>query len=289
MSVIGGSVGLGGDNARKDVRAVQHLLNKHSLPPLRDLTVDGIAGQNTIDAIRHFQFVVVKMRAPDSRVDPGGKTFRHLNRGPASSEEKSAENKDQNKSAPSGGNANLSGERWWRANQRRYPNSARIEKLEGGFRGNVQKFVEALKSGKANVSVASTLRNKVRAHLMHYSWRLANGDIAPSQVPQISGLNIEWDHGDLKASRQAARRMKELFNLAYKPSLTSNHIKGKAIDMNITWKGRLTIKVPGQDQPEIVSSGPRNGHENRQLHRIGQKFGIKKLLRDKPHWSFNGK
>ena len=124
---------------------------------------------------------------------------------------------------------------------------------------------------------------------MHYSWRVANGDILPDQVPQISGLNIQWDHGELKASCHAARRMKELFNLAYKPSLTSNHIKGKAIDMNITWKGQLTLNVPGQEQPEVIASGPRNGHENRQLHRVSRKFGVKKLLSDKPHWSFDGR
>ncbi len=288
MSIIGASVGAGGKNVRRDVKAVQRLLNKHSLPPLQKLSIDGIAGQNTIDTIRHFQSVVVKMRAPDSRVDPGGKTFRHLNQGPAPAKDKSVGKKDSKKSATSSNNANLSGERWWRANQRRYPNSSNIDQLEGSFRGNVQKFVNALKNGKANVSVASTKRNNIRAHLMHYSWRIANGDILPSEVPQISGLNIQWDHGDLEESQHAARRMKELFNLAYKPSLTSNHIKGKAIDMNITWKGRLTLDVPGQEQPEIIASGARNGHQNRQLHRVGRKFGVLKLLKDKPHWSFNG-
>lgn len=289
MSLIDSSVGLGGKNKRRDVKVVQRLLNKHSLPPLQNLSVDGIAGQNTFDTIRHFQSVIVKMRTPDSKVDPGGKTLRHLNRGALPAKEVSAGKNSSKKSITSTNNTNLSGERWWRANQRRYPNSSSIDKLEGSFRGDVQKFVQALKHGKANVSIASTLRNKIRAHLMHYSWRIANGDVYPSEVPQISGLNIQWDHGDLKASRHAAKRMKELFNLAYKPSLTSNHIKGKAIDMSITWNGKLILDVPGQEEPEIIAAGPRNGHQNRHLHRVGRKFGIKKLLSDKPHWSYNGK
>ena len=288
MSLIGASVGAEGKNEQRDVKVVQRLLNKHNLPPLRHLSIDGVAGRNTIDSIRHFQSVVVKLRAPDSRVDPGGKTLRHLNRGAVPVERKSTRKNGSRNSTASSNNTNLSGERWWRANQRRYPNSSNIDKLEGDFRGNVQKFVKSLRNGKANVSVASTLRNKIRAHLMHYSWRIANGDILPSEVPQISGLNIQWNHGDLKASRDAARRMKELFNLAYKPSLTSNHIKGKAVDMNITWKGRLILDVPGKDKLEVIASGPRNGHQNRQLHRVGRKFGVIKLLKDKPHWSYNG-
>lgn len=88
MGMIAGSVGQNGKNNVRDVKVVQRLLNKHSLPPLRSLAIDGIAGQQTIDAIEHFQSVVVKMRTPDGRVDPGGKTFRFLNRSSAHSNTK---------------------------------------------------------------------------------------------------------------------------------------------------------------------------------------------------------
>lgn len=289
MALIGGSVGAGGKNESRDVKVVQRLLNKHSLPPLRDLTVDGKAGPNTIDAIRHFQSVVVKMRSPDGRVDPGGKTIRRLNHGADDSRSAPNGTTPQGGGARGGGsNTNLSGTRWWRANQARYPNSRRLDDLEGDFGGKVTRFVNAIKEGGANVSVGSTLRNKIRAHLMHYSWRVANKDIAPDRVPQIAGLNIQWDHGNLDASRKAARQMVRLFNMAYIASTTSNHISGQAIDMTITWKGTLAVKVPGREQAEIVT-GPRNGKKNRQLHRLGREFGIKKLLKDAPHWSHNGR
>jgi hypothetical protein len=78
MASIRESVGQGGVNLPADVRKVQRLLNEHGLPPLRSLDTDGIAGQATITAIRHFQSVRVGMKNPDGRVDPSGRTWRKL-------------------------------------------------------------------------------------------------------------------------------------------------------------------------------------------------------------------
>jgi hypothetical protein len=185
--------------------------------------------------------------------------------------------------------ANLSGSKWWHANQNRYPNSRSVDDLDGDFRDKVKTFINALKEGGATINISSTRRNKIRAHLMHYSWKVSQGDIAPKEVPKIKGLNIEWDHGDLKESRRAASEMVELFNMAHIASLTSNHISGKAIDMTIKWNEDLTILVPGHANPDVISTGPRNGDKNRELHRLGSEFGVNKLLNDPPHWSHNGK
>lgn len=281
MALISKSVGEGGQNDRRDVIVVQRLLNKHSLPPLRSLTVDGIAGKNTIDTIRHFQSVVVKMHTPDGRVDPGGKTLRSLNRGPSTPERSRQSNANV-------GTANLSGTRWWRANQSRYPNSTRLEDLEDTFGDNTRRFVRALRDAGATVSISSTRRDRIRAHLMHYSWKLSRGEVMARNVPQIAGLNIEWDHGDEEASRRAAGEMVRLFGLAYIASLTSNHIVGKAIDMTISWRGVLRIRLPnGANNYSEVSSGPRDGG-NRELHRIGREFRVIKLISDPPHWSYDG-
>ena len=38
--------------------------------------------------------------------------------------------------------------------------------------------------------------------------------------------------------------MVKLFGMAHIASLTSSHIRGKAIDMNIAWKGTLMISRP---------------------------------------------
>ena len=288
MGLIDKSVGKKGHNNPQDVKVVQRLLNKHSLPPLRDLTVDGDAGPNTIRTIEHFQEVVVKMRIPDGRVDPGGKTIRHLNRGPQP-DTPTAVSTGDSASQTTTNSSQLSGETWWRANQGKYQNRRGLEYLTGSFRENATRFVSALRKAGATISIGSTLRHKTRAHLMHYSWQLSKGNVRAKDVPSLQGLSIEWDHGDESVSRKAAGKMKQLFNMAYYASLTSNHIRGHAVDMTITWKGNLTVKIPGRHEAEVIRTGPRNGSGNRQLHQLGREFGVKKLVKDAPHWSHNGR
>ncbi|MEK7399884.1 MAG: hypothetical protein AAB116_23320 [Candidatus Poribacteria bacterium] len=182
---------------------------------------------------------------------------------------------------------NLSGRKWWLANQGRYPNSRNIDDLEPDFKKNVVEFIAVLKNGGAKISVASTRRNAIRAYLMHYSWRIANENFDPENVPSMKGVNIVWDHGDEKSSRIAAREMVDLFGIAFRPSLTSNHIKGSAIDMDIKWTGTLFLGPLRCGISEIDE--PRNGATNRELHKVGEQFGVGKLLKDPPHWSFNGR
>lgn len=185
---------------------------------------------------------------------------------------------------------NLSGREWWEANQRRYPNSSSIGDLESGFRGRVEGFISFLRDAGASVRVSSTRRNAIRAHLMHYSWKVAYGIVKPDDVPQRSGLSIDWDHGDIDASRQAAMAMVRLFNMVHIASLQSNHITGKAIDMNISWTGKLILKIPLACGLFEITEGPQNGQENRELHRYGnQYFEVRKLQSDPPHWSHNGR
>lgn len=284
MPSIGGSVGRNGQNNKEDVKTVQRLLNQQNLTPLRSLRVDGVAGPATIDTIKHFQSVRVGMKNPDGRVDPNGKTIKKLNESERSASQNSADS-----STSKINSTNLSGTRWWRANQRKYPNSTSLDDLEADFREKAKSFIAALKEGGATVSIATTRRNEIRAHLMHYSWCVSKGDVRPSEVPKKSGLDIEWDHGNLKESKKGASEMVRLFHMAYYASLTSNHIRGQAVDMTITWKGDLPIKVPGHDQPTIIRTGPCNGSGNRELHRIGREFGLHKLVKDPPHWSYNGK
>ncbi len=182
----------------------------------------------------------------------------------------------------------LSGADWWRANQAQYPNSQNIDDLEPGFCSKVEAFIACLRKADATVVISSTRRNAVRAHLMHYSWELANGDVEPDEVPPHSGLDIEWDHGDADASRAAAQEMVNLFGMAHIASLTSNHISGRAIDMTITWKDTLVLTHPAPLLTRIESS-PRSG-QNHELHNIGADvFGVRKLVSDPPHWSYNGR
>jgi murein DD-endopeptidase MepM/ murein hydrolase activator NlpD len=80
MKTITGSVGFGGVNNTADVLTVQSLLNDNRGRVLgaRDVAIDGIAGPQTIQAIRLFQQQIVKSIIPDGRVDPNGLTFREL-------------------------------------------------------------------------------------------------------------------------------------------------------------------------------------------------------------------
>src|SRR4029077_4957119 len=125
-------------------------------------------------------------------------------------------------------------------------------------------------------------------YLMHYNWRISHSDIDPKDGSRRSGLNIEWDHGELEKSREAAKQMVNLCGRAHIASLTSNHIRGKASDMTSTWKGTLVMTRPAPPLARIDSL-PRSG-QNRELHDIGATvFGVRKLLSDPPHWSYNGR
>jgi len=275
METITGSVGKGGQNLLDDVMVVQKLLNQHvATLGLPTLVVDGDAGDNTVKTIRAYQKIVLGIAAPDGRIDIGGGTWKAL----------IAEQAPTPPAPPA--NASLSGAAWWHANQAKYPNSNKIIDLVPPFRRNVERFTDVLAAAGARISVASTLRHKTRAHLMHYCWKIANGLIAPANVPQLQGLDITWDHGNLAKSKKAAKEMKDLFGMAHIAALNSNHIEGRAIDMTIGWTG--TINVIDAAGLTHALGAPRTGETNTVLHKIGASYGVKKLVSDKPHWSDKG-
>src|SRR4051794_5289495 len=187
MANIGASVGKGGVNQKSDVTLVQHLLNSQvGALGLAALAEDGGIGDNTNKAIIRYQQMVLGIASPDGRIDPGGGTWKALVAGrrvaPA-----------QPPAAPAAAaNAQLSGAAWWHANQAHYPNSAKLADLASPFREKAIRFIEALKAGGAQVNVSATLRNRIRAHLMHYSWKVAHGSVAPGAVPKVQGCAIEW-------------------------------------------------------------------------------------------------
>ncbi len=275
MASIIKSVGAGGQNNKPDVRIVQTLLNNFvGALGLNALFVDGNCGDITIKAIRKFQVQICGTANPDGRVDPGGKTLQALDGVPGSG-------------AAADNASLLSGAVWWHANQARFANSHKTADLIPGFREDVDRFIAAMRAGGANIQISSTRRNKVRAYLMHFSWRIAEGEIAAANVPPEPGCQIVWDHGNAAKSRAAAQEMKNLFNIAFKPSLTSNHIAGKAIDMTISWNGTLNM-VDGQGRAVAVPP-PSPGSLNAKLHQVGATYNVMKLLSDPPHWSTNGR
>ena len=183
----------------------------------------------------------------------------------------------------------LSGSSW----VLQFPTSTSIEDLSEPFRSNTRRFVTALRQGPASVTVADTLRRAERAFLMHFAFAVARESVDPNTVPAIPGVDIRWVHSgvngqpDLAASRVAAEEMVRGYGIVFKPSLTTQHSLGLAIDMTVTWQNMLLI-TDGNGKTVSITSAPHTGAGNADVHQVASSFGVIKLLTDPPHWSSNG-
>jgi len=172
-------------------------------------------------------------------------------------------------------------------------NSNKVDDLDINFKANVKAFVKALQDAGATVDISTTRRSDKRAYLFHWSWKISQGKCKPSDAKTMIGVNIEWNHGNDEKSKAGALEMVTGFGLAIPPrsinppSLTSNHIAGKAIDMTIKWNG--TIKVKKKNNVVVSISYKQNANTNTILHIIGDSYSVKKLKTDAPHWSIDGR
>ena len=170
----------------------------------------------------------------------------------------------------------LSGPQW----VTRFPGSHRTDDLNSTFRKAAEGFILALTTAGATVRISATYRPRERAYLMHYCVKIAKGLISPDKVPVMSGVEIEWDHGDEHASRNAAAHMARSYTIVHPPALISRHTERAAIDMTITGIIGKTMRNAGAELVEVT--------DNTVLNRIGATFGCYKLISDPPHWSDNG-
>ena len=172
-------------------------------------------------------------------------------------------------------------------------NSTRLEDLDPAFRVNLASFIQALQAAGARVDVWATRRSRERAYLFHWSWKIALGLCKAADAVQRSGVEIEWDHGDEHASRQAALEMVVGFGLAVPPQsllpplLDSEHLAGNAVDMDILWSGTLAVKDGQGRSVELCFMSDSNANEA--LHSVGASYGVLKLKDDAPHWSATGR
>jgi|SRR3954454_20120564 len=182
----------------------------------------------------------------------------------------------------------LSGAQW----VARFPDGGATSQLAKDFRPGCEAFIAAMKAAGAGVAVSSTRRPVERAWLMHHSWRVHKQTLNPDKVPAKAGIDIDWVHRkadgtmDLTASRKAATAMVEGYDIAFQPALKSRHTEGRAIDMTISWSGKLNIKDKSGTLVAI-SSTPRTGF-NLALRKVGKSFGVTKHASDPPHWSTDG-
>ncbi len=172
-------------------------------------------------------------------------------------------------------------------------NSSKIEDLVEPFRSQASAFIKALRDAGATVDVTATKRSARRAYLFHWSWKISQGKCRPSEATSIEGVDIQWDHGNDAASRNGSQEMVAGFGLAVPPksinapALTSNHIAGLAIDMDIVWAGTIQVKDKlGKNTPITFMS---DVNANTALHVLGASYGVLKLVTDAPHWSHNGR
>jgi D-alanyl-D-alanine dipeptidase len=185
----------------------------------------------------------------------------------------------------------LSGAAWCA----KFRGSTSLDALEPTFRKDVKNFIAALKKAGAKVIVSQTYRPPERAYMMYWAYEIGNGHIVPNgtNIPKMKGVDIEWKHATPSQSKQAARNMLATFGmlaLKTKPALKSRHTEKKAVDMTISWTGNLTI-VDGKGKTVTISTTPRTGM-NAELQKVGKSYGVIKFwkgLRDKPHWSTDGR
>ncbi|MBP1848262.1 hypothetical protein J2046_006553 [Rhizobium petrolearium] len=169
-----------------------------------------------------------------------------------------------------------------------FPGSTSTSDLDAAFRTGVNSFIAAMRSAGATVSIGTTLRPVERAYLMHYSWRIAKKEIDPANVPALAGVDIEWVHGTLAASRQAAQDMVDGYQIVAKPAYPTKHSDGTAIDMTISWTGTLAI-VDNNGTSTSITTTPRTGM-NTDLAVVGATYAVIKATfsGDPPHWSDDG-
>jgi len=173
-----------------------------------------------------------------------------------------------------------------------FPTSTEVSDLDSSFSGKVQRFISALKTAGATVTISATKRPAERAYLMHWAWRIAKENYNAQKVPAKDGVNINWWHGNQADSKTAAQAMVDKYKidkLKVAPSLTSHHIAGKAIDMSVSWSRELTIKNP-KGVEILIKSSPKD-HTNAALIAVGKSFQVIHFIevdKDKVHWSVDG-
>ncbi|GAB3252287.1 hypothetical protein [Kineosporia babensis] len=198
----------------------------------------------------------------------------------------------------------LSGTSW----NTRFPGGlSALELLNDGFRPRVEQFATAMSEAGITVRPTSTLRSPQRSYLMHFSYKIAKGQISPADVPAYvpvgkeSGPKICWQHRtatgkkDAKASVAAAKSLLGALGvdstLATPPALRSRHNTGDAIDMSVSWT-QPTIKIKNAEGRLVrIGSGPKDG-TNPKLMAVGASYGVNHYMPaavDRNHWSSDGR
>jgi hypothetical protein len=128
---------------------------------------------------------------------------------------------------------------------------------------------------------------------MHWSWKIVNGLSTGQDVPLLPGVAIIWWHGNVADTKRGAQEMVDGYGIGHlkvAPALASRHTQRRAIDLKISWTGRLRIRR-ADGKLAAIASEPRNG-ANRELIQVGGTYNVFHLQppeKDVPHWSTDGR
>lgn len=280
---IKASVGRGGANVRADVAAIQTVLSARADDlGIAALRTDGFIDDATMSAIGCYQSLVagrVGVRT-GGRIEPNDPMLDRLS-------DTSAAGLLRDRLEARTVRRNLSGEPWFRSHETRFTDSDRVSDLSPAFAIQVATFLSALRSASATVWVTATRHDRNRAWITYYAWSVAAGEIRPEAVPVNPAVAIHWDHGDPRTSRRAAQTMVDLYGLRSKPSRSSPHVDGTAIDMAIGWDSPIIVRdAAGR---AVYLDHPRCGDGNVELHAVGASYGVRKAITRSAYWSADGR
>lgn len=182
----------------------------------------------------------------------------------------------------------LSGAQWCA----RFPRSDSIVTLRPSFQLAVSSFLWALQQAGASYTIHNTFRPLEACYLMRNAWLIWRGVVKPDAVKPYPGVLIEWVHETQEESVSAACRMcfgYHIQGLKDAPAAESNHSKGLAIDMSISWNGNLRINDASGEEV-VIKTMPRD-NLNADLWAVGATYGVKRYhspRHDIPHWSVDG-
>lgn len=182
------------------------------------------------------------------------------------------------------------------------PTETATSTLSQPFRGNLERFMKALRDAGVKPAISSARRTAERAYLMHYSYRIAKDGFDPRNVPTAKGVNICWAHKtstgalNLTASRTAAQAMVDAYGIVSRPAINSNHIPGSAVDMQTAWT-TSSLKIKDASGKLITITTTPRDRMNTQLWAVARTYGVIKFgdypggspTVDKVHWSLNGR
>ena len=171
----------------------------------------------------------------------------------------------------------------------KFPTSIKTTDLKEPFRSQFGAFMRAMKEAGIVVKITASLRPKQRAYMMHYSWMIVRGKIAPADVPSMAGVDIVWNHPNAKQGAQEMVDGYGIGGLGVAPSLNSRHIEGRAVDAVLSWTGDIHLKTHDGLLMAIVGEPRNSTHPD--VIAVGATYGVihfKPAASDKVHWSDDG-